>query len=94
METKWLVDFFCLSAEQVEIVAETAKFVTVRRRHGRGREFDQRMKKDERVFASFEEAKTALLIRAQRRVAVADQELRVANSQLEKTNALQVPSSE
>ena len=95
METKWRVDYWDCSATQIDVVAETAQFATVRYKKAWGDEtYDLREKKDGRFFETFEKAKAALVADAERRISYAEYDVRHAQEKLAKAHAMQQPSSE
>ena len=95
METKWRIDCWDCSVTQIDVVAQTEHFWTIREKsaYGSGTR-DRREKKAGKIFDTFEEAKDALLAHAQRRAASAEQEMLFANNKIKKINALQKPLSE
>ena len=98
MATKWRVDILGCSVEQIEVVAETAHFLTIRTKNdwfrGGDRTSDRREKKDGKVFDTFEEAKAALVAYLERCSKHAELELRRTLEKIQKVNAMQNPLSE
>lgn len=83
--------------EQVEVLAETECFVTVREKvfnpGGADKFLERRMKKDGTIYDSFEDAKAALVTYAKIRVTHAEAELQRAKDRLQKCNNLKAPNA-
>lgn len=93
MTTKWRITEWSDMAEPIEVVAETAHFVTVRTKAwGDGKEFDRREKKDGKIFGTFDEAKAALVEDARMRVNHAEAEWQRAKDKLKKRNDMKAPN--
>lgn len=96
MVTKWRICGLDTKIEPVEVVAETAHFVTVRSRAwgGKGKEFDRREKKDGRIFDTFDEAKAAMVEAASVEVKHAEAEWQRLKDRLKKCNDMKAPNVE
>lgn len=90
MITKWKIEpKYKDDIEPIEVVAETACFVTVLRTDPwGGKKYERRMRKDgsEKIFDTFKSAKEALIEDARRRVKWAEAELQSCKTRLKKRN--------
>lgn len=95
MVTKWKIEpKYKDEVEAVEVVAETACFVTVLKTDWNGKKCEWRMRKDgsEQVSDTFEAAKEALVEDARQRVKWAEAELQRCKDRLKKRNDLKAPN--
>lgn len=94
MATKWRVCDWSDKVEPIEVVAETAHFVTVRSKAwGDGKEFARREKKDGKIFDTFEEAKEALIEDSRQRVKNAEANWQREKDRLKKRNDTKAPNA-
>ena len=96
--TKWKCDRWHSVPEPVEVIAETAHFVTVRERVfflDRPDNFrERRMKKDGTIYDTFAGAKTAMVEDAKMRVKYAEAEWQRCKDWLKKCNDMKAPNAE
>ena len=92
MVTKWRFDVWNSEIAQVEVVSETAHFITVRTTDKWRREI--RQKKGGKIFDTFAEAKAALIAYLERCCKHAEWELQRTLEKIQNVNAMQKPPSE
>lgn len=82
--------------EPIEVISETACFVTARIADWTGKKYERRMRKDgsERIFDTFEAAKEALIENSKQRVRAAEAAWQREKDRLKKRNDIKAPNAE